>query len=593
MKLYIPFAAAAALLISCHSCEDNTSQTIIVPPHQEQTDTSSHDTPVKPDKPKPQEPMPEPASVENDMLFAIWGNTNTRYAQNEKAETPEPFFKYSAWRNEKVNAEAVLWAKTNLSNVTLTMSDLIGDEGVIESSAATISFMGYVIGDIVNKNWYGDCACREIGQYPTILVADRLDKDPSVNINANSTQPVWVSVKVPKGTKAGVYKGTVDVNADGMETLSLPVWLKVADYDLPDPKDWKFFLDIHTDSYELGKYAGAVTWTTPHFNAARPYLEMLGNAGQKCIYTVIAGHPTLSMVTKTKYADGTWEYDYRNFDRWVEMAMECGITKTINCYGVVPTAYKFDYFDKTQNKTVYIYDETSTQEYVDYWRPFLLDFREHLKEKGWFDKAYLAFDERKEEQLLPAFEMINAIVPDFKIWHTGVYFESVEKESDGICIEFNKSYPDGKIAERNDKGLITLYYVACGQRYPNVFMDCPLAEGEWFGWVALARDLTGFLRWGFNKWDNEDALHDGRAQAAPAGDRFMVYPGARSGVRFEKIIEGVQDYEKAVILRDKWTAEGNTAKLSELNAALARFTYTEIPRHGSEPALHQAKTALE
>lgn len=33
--------------------------------------------------------------------------------------------------------------------------------------------------------------------------------------------------------------------------------------------------------------------------------------------------------------DGSWDYDYSIFDRFVRLAMECGIRKQINSYSMV------------------------------------------------------------------------------------------------------------------------------------------------------------------------------------------------------------------------------------------------------------------
>jgi len=44
-------------------------------------------------------------------------------------------------------------------------------------------------------------------------------------------------------------------------------------------------------------------------------------------------------------------------------------------------------------------------------------------------------------------------------------------------------------------------------------------------------------------------VRDARHALWPAGDEFLVYPGAMSSVRFEKLREGIVDYEKIRILR--------------------------------------------
>jgi glycosyl hydrolase family 123 len=44
-------------------------------------------------------------------------------------------------------------------------------------------------------------------------------------------------------------------------------------------------------------------------------------------------------------------------------------------------------------------------------------------------------------------------------------------------------------------------------------------------------------------------VRDARHALWPAGDEFLVYPGASSSVRFEKLREGIVDYEKTRTLR--------------------------------------------
>ena len=53
----------------------------------------------------------------------------------------------------------------------------------------------------------------------------------------------------------------------------------------------------------------------------------------------------------------------------------------------------------------------------------------------------------------------------------------------------------------------------------------------------------------------------------------MIYPHGRSSVRFEKLIEGIQAYEKIRILRDEFTREGDTAKLSKLEEVIEMFDF--------------------
>lgn len=68
----------------------------------------------------------------------------------------------------------------------------------------------------------------------------------------------------------------------------------------------------------------------------------------------------------------------------------------------------------------------------------------------------------------------------------------------------------------------------------------------------------GFLRWAYDAW-TEDPARDARFGSWPAGDCFLVYPGGHSSVRFEKLREGIVDFEKMRILKAKAAASKDQA----------------------------------
>ena len=70
-----------------------------------------------------------------------------------------------------------------------------------------------------------------------------------------------------------------------------------------------------------------------------------------------------------------------------------------------------------------------------------------------------------------------------------------------------------------------------------------------------------------NSW-TADPLRDSRFRTWAAGDTYSIYPGPRSSIRFERLVEGIQDCEKIRILR----SELKGSKLEKLNKAVAMFT---------------------
>ena len=69
----------------------------------------------------------------------------------------------------------------------------------------------------------------------------------------------------------------------------------------------------------------------------------------------------------------------------------------------------------------------------------------------------------------------------------------------------------------------------------------------------------------------DDPMHDTRFRMFTPGDTYMVYPGGRSSIRFERIIEGVEAAEKSSILREEYERELQTEALRLLNETINGF----------------------
>jgi hypothetical protein len=231
----------------------------------------------------------------------------------------------------------------------------------------------------------------------------------------------------------------------------------------------------------------------------------------------------------------------------------------------------FIYFDESKGDTVSVTAKPGSQKYNDLWEPMIKDFTKHLKEKGWFDKTTIAMDERDMESMLEVMALLKRIDPEWKSALAGSYHREIAMDIYDYCIIIHDRFDQDILKARRAKGLPTTYYTACGEKKPNGFTFSPPAENVWIGWYASAEGLSGYLRWAYNNW-TKDVLHDTRYKTWPAGDCYQVYPGPRTSIRFEKLIEGIQDFEKIRILREQFTKDGDQKRLKELNEMLTQFT---------------------
>lgn len=512
-------------------------------------------------------------------------------------------FNHSAWRGEKVFAQAVISSDTELEDVTLSVSDLSNGKSGIKSGNISVQFVSFVVSDLLDTTKYGQCGQRQDkSEWGEVLVADVLDLKESMNIPAGRKQPVWMTVNVPSNAKPGKYRGKLTVSSSNAKSRSLPVELIVSDHILPPDSDWTFHLDLWQNPYSVARYENVPLWSDAHFEAMRPVMKMLADAGQKSVTTTIMNRPWNgqtedafgSMVTKIRRIDGTWLYDYTIFDRWVEFMFSLGIDKQINCYSMIPWALEFDYYDQATSSNTTIQATPGSQEYNEYWGSFIADFARHLKSKGWFEKTMIAMDERPMESMRAVLSLIRNIEPGFKISLAGNYHEPINYEiadfSEGFAPK--KEFPESAKAKRKELGLTTTIYTCCAEAHPNMFVISDPDEAAWLGWFAQAENYDGYLRWAYNSW-TLDPLTDTRFRTWPAGDCFVVYPGGRGSVRFSKLVEGIQDFEKVRILRAQWQKEGNEAKLAQLTEVLKPFTSDKILEEGPAKALITAKSFLD
>lgn len=512
-------------------------------------------------------------------------------------------FNHVAWRGEKVFAQAVVSSEEELKDVRLSVSDLRNGKSLIGAENIRLQFVSYVVSDLLDTTKYGQCGSREDkSKWGEVLVADVLDINDSMTVPAGRKQPVWMTVSVPSDARPGKYSGKLTITSSNAKARSLNVELTVADHVLPPARDWTFHLDLWQNPYSVARYENVPLWSDAHFEAMRPVMRMLAEAGQKSVTATIMSRPWNgqtedafgSMVTKIRRIDGTWLYDYTIFDRWVEFMFSLGIDKQINCYSMIPWALEFDYYDQATSSNTTIQATPGSPEYNEYWGSFIADFARYLKSKGWFEKTMIAMDERPLESMQAVLSLIRKIEPDFKISLAGSYHEPVIYDIVDFSETFSgkKEFPESVKAKRKELGLTTTFYTCCAEAHPNLFVISDPDEAVWLGWFAQAENYDGYLRWAYNSW-TADPLTDARFRTWPAGDCFVVYPGGRGSVHLAKLTEGIQDFEKVRILRAQWQKEGNEAKLSQLTEILKSFSTEKILKEGPTNALTSAKAFLD
>ena len=273
------------------------------------------------------EELPNPVATDASKWARVtkpiiaWGSTDVRYNKELPASvTPVATMNLTGWMGEKVAAQFVISTNRDLKNVSVEVSDIVAKNYKISKWNTERGFVRYVMTDELNKDGKGACGLRlNKADWDSTLVADVIDHiTPTLDIKKNTTQPVWVSVSIPREhIIKGMYRGNVTVKEDGQVLAQLPLVVTVKDRMLPEPKDWAFHLDLWQNPYAVARYYNVEPFSQEHFDLMRPIMKRYAEAGGKVITASIMHKPWNgqtydpfeSMVTWMKKADGTWWFD--------------------------------------------------------------------------------------------------------------------------------------------------------------------------------------------------------------------------------------------------------------------------------------------
>ena len=152
------------------------------------------------------------------------------------------------------------------------------------------------------------------------------------------------------------------------------------------------------------------------------------------------------------------------------------------------------------------------------------------------------------EQTLSVIKVIKEHSKDWKITYAGDWHKELDSLLDDYSSVFGKEPGVKETDQRHAAGRTSTFYICCTPPKPNTFVFSPPVEGRWLGWYTWAHHYDGFLRWAYDAWP-QDPLRDARFGSWAAGDCYLVYPGGNSSIRYEKLREGIVDFEKLRILK--------------------------------------------
>jgi len=437
--------------------------------------------------------------------------------------------------------------------------------------------------------------------------ADVLLTQDVIESRANQPSAVWAEIRIPADAVPGKYAVTVTVygslyGEDEKVVLRQEIPLTVAEYLLPDAKDWKFYLNLWQHLSSVARYHDVKLWSCEHFEVLKEYVRTIAALGQKSI-TLCAGeipwggqactadreHPgnlfEYSIIGITKKTDGTFEYDYSKMQKYIDLCTAAGISGDIEIFGIVnvwqtlipapvgedyPENIVLRYYDESDGCIKYIRKKEEVLDYIKALETYFITTKQIERvrigadEPGDVDRYRETLALLKE--IAPAFKCSTAInhaefIEEFqdRIHTAAPYLGCVTKEYQRL-IEHKAAFPEKKL----------LWYTCGYYSVPNNCLSNPLTDNRAVGILTDALKMDGFLRWDYCLY-SPDPRADIRYSAFGTGDMNFVYPAKNGKVllslRYKNLQRGIADYELLQALRAK-----NPAAADEALKKVIRYT---------------------
>ena len=463
------------------------------------------------------------------------------------------------WKGERIQKQILVTRASSRNKVSIAADNFKSPAGVIPAEAVTFRYPQFVKGDIEARDCEG---------YPerdeTAHLSDALFPQPPRKQAKSYPMMIWMSMDIPENATPGEYTGSITVSSTSGEKIDLQVAIQVTPWTMPPASERQFHLDLWQfpvsvlDRYNDANGRKIKTWSEDHYALLEPTYRYLAELGQRTVTAYIkeGAFAAPSMVRWIALEGGRrWEYDYSVFDAHVERLAGWGIDDQISAFS--PVGWNKDELpfrdEASGTRKVFKYG-LGSKEYNALWNHFLTDFKEHLVEKGWFEKTVLYMDEVPKEEMEAVIGLIRFNDKDWKI---GLAYGHAPGDNVIASLYDVSGYYENETEVQTYPDQVTTFYNSCSLQRPNNYVaaDGNPADMAAMPWYAMFRGHDGYLRWAFDNWRSHNPL-DLQEGSFTAGDFSFVYRSSNKkdmtmipSVRSELLRDGIENYEKVQVLR--------------------------------------------
>jgi len=435
------------------------------------------------------------------------------------------------------------------------------DGGGAELTADPPRFVGYVPVDRPIQNPPKDQLRKPPAEFP-----DPLLEIEEIEVPANTTQPIWITVPVPLDATPGIYAAGWDLAA-GRSPAAGRSRLAIG--------------SLSTNALSLRVYPAAVgpsrLWVTNWFAMHWPHMKIDPKPGSPEYWALLRRYAhnmaehrqnvalisPLDLATFTAKSDGALDIDFSTFDRWVEIFTEEGVIGRIEGGHIggrkagweSPFVVSIRRLSEGRAESASV--DPESPEADRFYARFFPALVEHLKARGWHDKYLQHLADEPIASNIASYRAMAALArkyaPSLRIVEA-CHTKDLAGSIDVWVPQLNYLHDDFAHYKARQKAGEEVWFYTCvfpQGEYANRFIEQPLAKTRLLHWINFRYGITGYLHWGYNHWTQESPFtHTTRPHPGPpylpAGDAWIVYPGSDGpldSIRHEAMRDGIADYE--------------------------------------------------
>jgi len=540
------------------------------------------------------------ANVSRPRGFQVWNHDiNDRVTAFDYGDANERLRPIAliGTRNGAFSGKVVVGSTQPIRGLKATVCDFeaVDGTGTISAAQVQVRFPRLDGHGYQRPPWFDgilDSPPAEVPVHPTT-------GDRPFERGGGALQPVLVTVHVPREIAAGDYQAMFTLSAEDTEPVAVQIHLSVADWDLPDPHDFRTYVGVYQSPTSLALQYDVEEWSEEHWKLMETSFALLERLGNRIVNIPLSTRTQFGnddgMVYWVKQADGSFGYDFTVLDRYIDLVRKhLGAPDFVALH--VWHAGGWSTRGVSQQNTVTVVDRQSgqreqmqvptfgTEESKAFWKPVLDEIRKRLAAAGMEQSMCLGIlsDGTAEPEVFAAFD---EIVPGTARWMRGCHsvtraHEPYPLKGGGVvaCHEFcygmvmadpNEGLPSvwnqrnwpgvAFIRHNSDHSLSLLKYRNMAER--SLYCGTRGVGRIGLDYWQVVQDERGRTANIYNRWP-----HSSCAQREP--NLFALAAAGPNGpipsVRFEQFREGVQDAEAMI-----YVAESVGEHADELGPELA------------------------